>query len=124
MIRLQRTLSYAGDSKKAALETITIVFTLPVYQYSSATSDGGGELIRQHIVDAESVTITQAITSREYRVSFSDAFPAGTDDSAFSLFKNYYAQALIAKNLDNLTARAGIRFLSNESYLLGEDSLD
>jgi hypothetical protein len=102
------------------VKNISSEFQLPVYEYFNVAAETGGVVDRK-LVNTETVVVSKAISSKEYQLVLGDDFVIGKDDKAFSLFKTYYSQSLLQKQIDNLSITIDVHYFGGTNCKVGEE---
>ena len=121
MPSLQKKISYGGDLKNAPVKSINLEFKIPVYEYFKVGAEIGDAdkktFVDRKIVATETITVTQAINSKDYWLDLGENFVVG-DDSA-SLFKQYFSESLAEKNLENLSVKVDVDYFADQHFRIG-----
>ncbi len=123
MPTLQKTINYQGDLKKTPLENLELEFKIPVCEYFNLHPEDGGTVLKK-IVGTETITVSQAIVSKVYRLAFGEEFAIGKSEDSFTAFQAYYLQSFQKKRLENLFIEVGVQYLADANYKVGEESLN
>jgi hypothetical protein len=123
MPTLQKTFTYAGNAAAAPLDTVSIEFEIPQFQYS-VSSSAEIETVVRSIAGVETFEIPHAIVAPDYSVLFTETFALGKDAETAARFARYFWDSLRQNNIANFTVQAKVRFLSDTAGTLGEQSLE